>query len=211
MTEENPKSAECNKSEDKRDSLRSEAYAAYPVSERMSSSELTNTDSQKIEEGLGFQVPVERQPTLNDGRNARTGLSQRRLSANRANARKSIGPKSARGKAWSRKNSLRHGLTASAVWFDLNGVPSDPEIKQLLNCLKDQFADDSQDTEALLNQVAIECTRQLHVLELENRVFAGGGVENSEITLSNLRRYQNKNRRVLLEKLQKLRASKRND
>jgi hypothetical protein len=31
------------------------------------------------------------------------------LAANRRNAKKSTGPRTARGKAWSRLNSLRHG------------------------------------------------------------------------------------------------------
>jgi hypothetical protein len=36
--------------------------------------------------------------------------SGRKIAANRENAKKSCGPKSARGKRWSARNSLRHGL-----------------------------------------------------------------------------------------------------
>jgi hypothetical protein len=42
-------------------------------------------------------------------------LSEARLAANRANARKSTGPKTARGKARSRANALTHGLSASVL------------------------------------------------------------------------------------------------
>ena len=41
--------------------------------------------------------------------------SDRQIAANRRNASKSTGPKSARGKERSRRNALRHGLTAETV------------------------------------------------------------------------------------------------
>src|SRR5260370_19652097 len=39
-------------------------------------------------------------------------VSERRIAANRANALKSTGPKSAAGKARSRRNALKHGMTS---------------------------------------------------------------------------------------------------
>jgi hypothetical protein len=41
--------------------------------------------------------------------------SQRQLEANRANAKRSTGPRSARGKARSRMNAVTHGLTAARI------------------------------------------------------------------------------------------------
>ena len=40
-------------------------------------------------------------------------VSERRIAANRANAQKSTGPKSAAGKARSRRNALKHGMTSA--------------------------------------------------------------------------------------------------
>ena len=44
--------------------------------------------------------------------------SARQIAANRRNAAKSTGPKSAKGKERSRRNALRHGLTAETVIAD---------------------------------------------------------------------------------------------
>ena len=42
-------------------------------------------------------------------------VSEARIAANRANAARSTGPKTAEGKEKSRANALKHGLTGSGV------------------------------------------------------------------------------------------------
>lgn len=51
--------------------------------------------------------------TSNNSDNINNNISDRRLAANRANARKSTGPRSPEGKAASSKNRTAHGLTSA--------------------------------------------------------------------------------------------------
>jgi len=57
--------------------------------------------------------------------------SARRLAANRANAKRSTGPKTARGKAEARRNALRHGLAAVSL---LNAAVS-KQIEVIANAI----------------------------------------------------------------------------
>jgi hypothetical protein len=60
-------------------------------------------------------------------------ISQRKLNANRLNAKKSTGPKTLRGKEYSRRNALKHGLFARhSLEFFLLGEDSH-EYDDLLN------------------------------------------------------------------------------
>ena len=66
-------------------------------------------------------------------------VSQRKLNANRQNAKKSTGPRTSRGKAYSRKNAIKHGLfTGIDSDFALLGEFRE-EYDQLLNDLHKQF------------------------------------------------------------------------
>src|SRR5215213_8060140 len=62
-----------------------------------------------------------------------TMASARQLAANRANARRSTGPRSARGKARSSLNALRHGLAVS--------VYTDPDLSDEIEGLARRIAD----------------------------------------------------------------------
>jgi hypothetical protein len=44
-------------------------------------------------------------------------ISTRKLQANRSNAKRSTGPRSERGKAFSRRNALKHGILSCSVDF----------------------------------------------------------------------------------------------
>jgi len=66
-------------------------------------------------------------------------LSEKKLKANRENAKKSTGPRTARGKANSRRNALKHGLFARH-WSDFGVLGEDQrEYEKLLNDFCDQY------------------------------------------------------------------------
>lgn len=48
-------------------------------------------------------------------------ISERKLQANRANAKRSTGPKTAAGKAASRRNALKHGITSCSTDLPVAG------------------------------------------------------------------------------------------
>ena len=53
----------------------------------------------------------------------KTPISEARLRANRQNAKKSTGPKTARGKGYSRRNAVKHGLLLKRLLFSDDGEP----------------------------------------------------------------------------------------
>lgn len=68
-----------------------------------------------------------------------TTVSSRKIAANRQNALKSTGPKTVRGKAFSRRNALKHGLFARET-IDFFLEREDPEdYEELLNGLREDF------------------------------------------------------------------------
>jgi hypothetical protein len=69
-------------------------------------------------------------------------ISQRKLAANRANARASTGPRTAAGKARSARNAVRHGLSA-ATW-------ADPAIGRAIEQLGSRFAGEAVGEEQAL-------------------------------------------------------------
>lgn len=67
-------------------------------------------------------------------------VTTRKLHANRRNALKSTGPRSQRGKAYSRQNALKHGLFATNLFSDFLPKTENPqEFKALLDQLWDDY------------------------------------------------------------------------
>ena len=66
------------------------------------------------------------QPTRTSTRSGPQLISERKQLANRENAKKSTGPRTARGKSFSRRNAIKHGLCASDL-FPLLGLPTESE------------------------------------------------------------------------------------
>ncbi|HYR40380.1 MAG TPA: hypothetical protein VEW27_14575 [Methylomirabilota bacterium] len=67
-------------------------------------------------------------------------ISEKKLEANRRNARQSTGPRTDAGKLASRQNAVTHGLLAKAVVITAGDYQEDPEeFAQLLDDLREQF------------------------------------------------------------------------
>ena len=105
------------------------------------------------------------------GTNERKGISvSPRIAANRRNALKSTGPKSPIGKAYSRRNALKHGLFVSQV-TDFEALHEDPrEYENLLNGLWDQYQPIGKAEEIEVERIAVCCWRLRRVWRYENAV-----------------------------------------
>ena len=96
--------------------------------------------------------------------------SPRRVAANRRNALKSTGPKSARGKAYSRRNALKHGLFVRQL-TDFEALHEDPqEYEKLLNGLWDQYQPIGKAEQIEVERIAICCWRLKRAWRYENAV-----------------------------------------
>ena len=101
--------------------------------------------------------------------------SDRKVESNRQNALKSTGPKTPRGKAWSRGNALKHGLFAKDVSEALRFMGEDPkEFHELIDALRQQYQP-SGAVEELLVQRAAVCTW---------RMLRAGRYENAELSFA---------------------------
>ncbi len=66
-------------------------------------------------------------------------VSERKIAANRRNARKSTGPRTPEGKARSALNALKHGLLARGVVLPNDPDESPDELRDLLDALHNEF------------------------------------------------------------------------
>jgi len=90
------------------------------------------------------------------------------IDANRRNAKKSTGPKTPEGKASSRRNGLRHGLTATTCML----AGEDPEaLLDLLEELRDKYDPQDTDEEFLLERMAKARFRYGRIMPLEAAIF----------------------------------------
>jgi hypothetical protein len=96
--------------------------------------------------------------------------SARKAESNRRNARKSTGPKTARGKSCSRLNALKHGILASqAVIAATEGHEERKAFEQLVDGLGADFAPVGTFEQMLVQQIAACFWRQRRLLRFENR------------------------------------------
>lgn len=82
-------------------------------------------------------------------------VSIRKVEANRRNALKSTGPKTLKGKAYSRQNSLKHGLFVGNV-LDFETLRENPEqYADLLNGLREQYEPVGRAEEVEVERIAL--------------------------------------------------------
>jgi hypothetical protein len=97
-------------------------------------------------------------------------ISQRKLKANRENARKSTGPKTPSGKASSRRNAIKHGLFVSHR-TDFVALDENPqEYEDLLNGLWGQHQPVGKGEEVEVERIALCYWRQKRAWRHENAV-----------------------------------------
>jgi len=101
-------------------------------------------------------------------RNRLATLSERKLKANRENAKKSTGPKTLKGKTFSRRNALKNGLFVRQL-TDFEALSEDPkEFQELLGGLSDQYQPIGRAEELEVELIAICYWRLKRVWRYEN-------------------------------------------
>jgi hypothetical protein len=96
--------------------------------------------------------------------------SAKKIKANRRNASKSTGPRTARGKSWSRLNALKHGILASqAVLTTTEGRAERKAFEDLVSGLALDVRPTGAFEQSLVQQIAACIWRQRRLLMFENR------------------------------------------
>jgi hypothetical protein len=98
-------------------------------------------------------------------------ISEKQLEANRRNAEKSTGPKTAAGKSKASRNNLRHGLTGH-----ISLLPTEDREAHDAFCneLIDSFTPDTPMETQLANSIAEDSWRLNRARAIENNMFALG-------------------------------------
>src|SRR5260370_467463 len=91
--------------------------------------------------------------------------SAARIAANRVNARRSTGPRTARGKAASSRNACKHGFRSSAP------PPPTPEFAALLDAFRAEHRPATVSEEFCVNAIALAVWHTRELDRLENEAF----------------------------------------
>lgn len=134
-------------------------------------------------------------------------VSERKLKANRENAKKSTGP---RDTSKTRFNAVTHGLLASKLMFDGGGKPTDENLQQLEAGLRSTYGNGDVRQELLIEITLIESWRQSRVVAADMELFQrhGAALFGYNTGLPNTMRYATASRRSMFQALQMLEAEK---
>ncbi len=137
-----------------------------------------------------------------------TSISEAKRLANKANAKKSTGPKTARGKKHSRRNAVKHGLLSKKLLFSDEGWPINPELHQLWEDLHEKYDDGDIRTHLLADGLVVELWRQRQALMVEVSCYKSLAEAQwhygPQGTMSNLQRYSTASQRAVLKNLELL-------
>jgi len=101
-------------------------------------------------------------------RNHLATISEHKLKANRENSKKSTGPRTLRGKAYSRRNALKHGLFARQFMDFISQLEDPEEWEELLNGLWVQYRPIGKAEELEVERAALCWWRLKRVWRYEN-------------------------------------------
>ena len=101
-------------------------------------------------------------------RNQLATISEHKLKANRENSKKSTGPRTLRGKAYSRRNALKHGLFARQFMDFISQLEDPEEWEELLNGLWVQYRPIGKAEELEVERAALCWWRLKRVWRYEN-------------------------------------------
>ncbi len=154
----------------------------------------TNNNSDPVGKVAGSQTSEPKKP-----------ISEARLRANRQNSKKSTGPKTPRGKGYSRRNAVKHGLLLNRLLFSDNGEPINAELHELSDRLHERYGNGDIRTQLLVEGLVVEHWRQRMALNLEmeflrraDRYFSPQG------KMPNVLRYRTASQRAFLKNLELL-------
>jgi hypothetical protein len=133
-------------------------------------------------------------------------ISEARRRANQNNSKKSTGPKTAQGKARSRRNALKHGILSQTILFRDGGAPIPDELHELRGHLRAEYGEGNPHTELLIETIVAEWYRQYVALQCELICYKNDalGHFSSLGSLPNLQRYRTASQRALFKALDQL-------
>lgn len=152
-----------------------------------------------IQEARRSQPALEVVPA---GEAAPKPISQRKLEANRRNAKRSTGPRTELGKSKSRRNSVKHGALARKVLFDEQGLPQDVELYQYYEQLREEYPCDNLYEEFLRDDLLFAFHGYARTIQLERAAAKYPGYMYNQ--LPKLQRYYTTHRNTLRQNFQEL-------